>query len=317
MNHINPSQKAVKFCASMFAEMVRAFETRSKAAYRPRKRAILQFQQDQSLRLVHIDYCRLKVKAYESAWKAAVAKFEQEALERYESLRDRLEGRIAEAHTSANKAHATIATLQRTISTQQRLITSLREANPAADSAGRKRAAGAEAEGAKKKKSGGGEEDRTVTVGDGAVTAETTFFDGIPEPAVFRRGERAVKLRQGVPKAAKVAPGAVDVRAGVPAPRKRKRDASAAERRVDIDLMTSDEDEPAPSPGAGATQTGRNGKVESEKENGQASVENVPYRMPRYPVGGSLRANPNIGFFKYGRIWRTYWKRGPPRSMAY
>ncbi|GAQ87138.1 hypothetical protein KFL_003340020 [Klebsormidium nitens] len=265
----------------------------------------------------------LKVKAYESAWKAAVAKFEQEALERYESLRDRLEGRIAEAHTSANKAHATIATLQRTISTQQRMITTLRETiqTDSAGGNGRKRGAEAEEEGAKKKKARGGEEEGAVTVGDDVATEVTTVFDGIPEPAVFRRGERAANLRQGVPKAAKVAPGAVDVRAGVPAPKKRGRKGTASERKIDIDLMTSDEDEPALDSEDGARGSGRSGKAESKKDNGavngQLSVENVPYRMPRYPVSGGLRSNPNIGFFKYGRVWRTYWKRGPPRSMAY
>lgn len=55
-----------------------------------------------------------------------------------------------------------------------------------------------------------------MTAGAAAEPVAATAFDGIPAPAVFRRDEKPVDLRQGVPKAAKHGPGAVNVRAGVP-----------------------------------------------------------------------------------------------------
>lgn len=256
---------------------------------------------------------RLKVKAYELAWQLAVQKFQEEALDRYESLRNRFEGRLAEAHTSANKAYATIITLQRSLRIQQRKITLLRKTAKDGGSAkknGQKRRAEMDLEGAGGKKRRGADGGGRVTVSSGAVTGQMTVEDGVPKPAKFGRGEKVVSLRQGVPKAAKMTPDAVELRAGVPAPKKRRIEETVPERKIDIDLMSSDEDEPARTVGDKGQQSGERGSLISRQE------EHVPYRMPRYPVG-MPRGNSNIGFFKYGRVWRTYWKRGPPNVRAY
>ena len=250
-------------------------------------------------------------------------RFQEEALDRYESLRNRFEGRLAEAHTSENKAHATIMILQRSLRVQQRSITLLRKTikeGGSAEGNGRKRRTGTDLEGAREKKKAGGGDERKAVRGEKG-TVQMTLRDGVPKPAKFRGGEKAVSLRQGVPEAAKVAPGAVDLRAGVPGAKKRRREETALERKIDIDLVSTDEDEPKQNVGEEERERSKRGAVKKQKKDGdvttgQVADEHVPYKMPRYPVG-LPRGDSNIGFFKYGRVWRTYWKRGPTESRAY
>jgi hypothetical protein len=263
--------------------------------------------------------CRLKVDAYKTAWQLAVEKYHRGALEKYENMRDDLEDRLEDLTRSRGQAYATIAGQQRTIG---RLLERLQAAK-----SGRKRGAGEKGPGVQRKKRrvsdakpavmGAG----AVTVAGGAVKkqGEVSVRDGIPRPAVFRRGEKVMDIRQGVPEAAKMTGGGVvNLTDGVPLPRRGKRRGTPQEPKIDIDLISSEEeDEPPKAIGAEGGTHGREGKRKRGDGGGQnVRMEDVPFRVPRYPIGPP-RLDPNVGFFKYGRHWRTYWKRDPPPSILY